>query len=471
MTQPALLIRLRPLGPWRSGPGDGGLDRVDTLFRSDRLFSAVTIAMAQLGLLEEWLDATARSASSTVAFSSLFPFQGDTLFAVPPATLWPPPAALVSAPNPVFLAKIRWKTARFVPLSIIDSLLAGEPLLAEQWLPDPESGCLLRRDRPNASPFRVTSRTSAAVDRLASQAAAITATACTEFESTSGLWTLVRYQDPASQQRWGERIQAAFRLLADSGFGGKRTSGWGQVQTPEFQSGSWPRLLLPKTGVASNNGSASTLEEKPRFWLLSLYSPAPHDQIDWTDGEYDLTLRAGRVQDGTRSGTEKKVARMIVEGSVLAATKDPAGIAVDVAPDGFDHPVYRSGIALAFELPVLAPRTETEVHMALQPVEELTAPEESIALPPLDEESSASETELEPVEAPPEPVMQREEDTTGEPVRPKAADVAETTSLETAAADPQAPPQPGEENSRLGSEGVPQEPSPARESAEEDYEI
>ena len=35
---PALLIRLRPLGPWRYGPDEGGRDRVDNLYRSDRLY-------------------------------------------------------------------------------------------------------------------------------------------------------------------------------------------------------------------------------------------------------------------------------------------------------------------------------------------------------------------------------------------------------------------------------------------------
>ncbi len=79
--QPAVLIRLRPAGPWRYGPGDGGHDRVDTLYRSDRLYSAVCLAMRQLGFLEEWLGATARASNPAVTFSSLFPFHGQTLFA------------------------------------------------------------------------------------------------------------------------------------------------------------------------------------------------------------------------------------------------------------------------------------------------------------------------------------------------------------------------------------------------------
>jgi len=49
---PALLIRLRPIGPWRFGPSSGARDRVDLLLHSDVLFSAVTLAFEQLGLLD-----------------------------------------------------------------------------------------------------------------------------------------------------------------------------------------------------------------------------------------------------------------------------------------------------------------------------------------------------------------------------------------------------------------------------------
>ena len=204
--QQALLIRLRPAGPWRYGPGDGGLDRVDTLYRSDRLYSAVTVAMRHLGFLEEWLAATAQSPVSAVSFSSLFPFQGDSLFAIPPATAWPPPPGLVTTPSPVFLSKIRWKAARFVPLTLIDSLLAGQPVLADQWIPDPESGCLLRRDRPSSSPFRIAIRSGAAVDRLENRSVEVHSAACVELEETF----LAANVDPESN-----RTPKLFKLKCD----------------------------------------------------------------------------------------------------------------------------------------------------------------------------------------------------------------------------------------------------------------
>ncbi|HMF79245.1 MAG TPA: hypothetical protein VK604_26535 [Bryobacteraceae bacterium] len=400
--QQALLIRLRPLGPWRYGPGDGNHDRVDTLYRSDQLFSAVTLAMQRLGVLEEWLDVTARAASPAVVFGSLFPFQGDTLFATPPSTLWPPPANLVTSPSPVFLTKTRWSAAHFVPVTAIDSLLNGQTLLADQWFPDPESACLLRRDRPSSSPFRTVARSSAAVDRLTKIGGEAKSLAGIEFEAGSGLWTVARFQDAAAESAWSQRVQGAFRLLADTGFGGGRTKGWGQTQAPEFQKGTWPGLLLPKLGRAQRNGGNGNGDApgSSLYWLLSLYSPSTTDAVDWAGGDYRLIVRAGRVESTSASGALKKRVRMICEGCVLSADAEPVGAAVDVAPDGFAHPVYRSGLALALQLPLARASVEQE-----KPVEEPLTPEEPVEpLPPVEE--PAEEPIPEPVEPPaPEPVQ------------------------------------------------------------------
>jgi CRISPR type III-A-associated RAMP protein Csm4 len=369
--QQALLIRLRPLGPWRYGPDDGGHDRLDTLYRSDRLFSAVTLAMRRLGWLDAWLDATARAAQPAVTFSSLYPFQGETLFTIPPATIWPPPANLVTTSSPVFLAKLRWNIARFVPLPVIDSLLTGQNILADQWLPDPESGCLLRRDRPSSSPFRVVARGGAAVDRLEGVSHHAASLACVEFEANAGLWMLACFGNSEAEATWSDRVQAALRLLADSGFGARRSAGWGKTQTPEFQRGLWPNILFPKTGRSSRtgiqtNGNGATA----LYWLLSLYWPASFDQVDWAGGDYQLTVRSGRVDNSAATGAVKKAVRMVGEGSVIAAAVEPAGAAVDVAPEGFAHAVYRSGFAVALRLPAIAAEPEFEAQIEPPATEE-----------------------------------------------------------------------------------------------------
>src|SRR5947209_2972413 len=147
---PALLVRLRPLGPWRFGPSSGARDRVDFLLHSDVVYSAVTLGMEQLGWLDEWLAATANSQAPEVVLSSLYPFMGRSLFAVPPRHLWPPPGG----------GRVRWKGARFIPLSAVNALMREQPLQEERWAVDPVSQCLLTTDRSPTppGPFRVNVR-------------------------------------------------------------------------------------------------------------------------------------------------------------------------------------------------------------------------------------------------------------------------------------------------------------------------
>lgn len=327
---PALLIKLRPTGPWRIGPDSGDRDRVDRVYHSDSLYSAVCGAMAELGDLDAWLDATARAAEPAVRFSSCFPFYGDTLYVVPPRNLWPPPPS----------AKIRFKGARFVPLRVVETLISGRAPGEDNWAIDGPSECLIAGGAQG--PFRVNIRSNAAVDR-AGEAVAPHSSACLEFTQGAGLWFIASFAGDAARQRWKAPLEGALRLLADSGFGGGRSKGWGRAQMPEVTEGELPQLLL-------NPG-----EEAGAYWLLSVFHPSAADPIDWQHGNYSLTTRGGRVE---RRGDAKKPTRMLAEGSVVVSAHAPVGTASDVAPENFDHPVYRSGFALAIPVP-LAPKART----------------------------------------------------------------------------------------------------------------
>ena len=318
-----LLIRLRPTGPWRIGPDSGVRDRVGRVYHSDSLYAAVSSAMAQLGNLEAWLVATARAAEPRVRFSSCFPYQGDTLLIAPPRNLWPPQAS----------SKVRWKGARFVPLDVVKTLALGQTLSEGAWSIDPESECLVPSRTPAApGPFRVSVRSNAAVDRDGSNVAPHS-TACLEFTPGSGLWTVAQFSDERASDEWTDRLTAAFRLLADSGFGGERSQGWGRSDMPQITSG---EVVI-------------TMREQPEsigYWLLSLFHPASDDSVDWQRGNYSLMTRGGRIESSAGWGEPKKLTRMVTEGSVIAAPSAPRGSAPDVAPDGFPHPVYRAGFAV-----------------------------------------------------------------------------------------------------------------------------
>ena len=238
---PGLVVRLRPAGPWRIGPDSGARNRVDPIYHSDSVYAAVTGAMARLGRLEAWLDATARGAEPAVSFSSCFPFLDEIGFVVPPRTIWPPQSPALMG------ARVHWKSARFVPLAVVQSLVAGGRPDENAWSVDGPSECLVPLDRPG--PFRTSVRWGAAVDRL-SGAAERHSVSCIEFRAGAGLWLVAAFHDQTAWQVWCDPVKAAFRLLADSGFGGERSRGWGRSEAPEFTEGGLPDLIFPPDGPA-----------------------------------------------------------------------------------------------------------------------------------------------------------------------------------------------------------------------------
>src|SRR5882724_3867711 len=237
---PGLVVKLRPAGPWRIGPDSGARNRVDVIYHSDSLYSAVTSAMSRLGRLDAWLDATARNAEPAVCFSSCFPFVEEIGFVIPPRTHWPPISQSRMA------GRVRWKSARFVPLGMVQAILAGERLDENRWTVDGPSGCLVPMGTPG--PFRTSVRWGAGIDRL-SGASERHSTACIEFRPGAGLWTVIGFADEGARDQWQDAVKAAFRLLADTGFGGERSRGWGRSETPEFVEGELPAMILGTKGA------------------------------------------------------------------------------------------------------------------------------------------------------------------------------------------------------------------------------
>ena len=343
---PALLIRLRPVTPWRIGPDHGAPEQTAPVLHSDALYGALSLAFEQLGWLEEWLGATADPYSApAVRFTSCFPWQRGVLFVPPPGGLWPPPEA------PGGPAKLRWKGANLVPAAVVSALLRREPLDEKAWIVDAPSGCLVPAGgRFPTGPFRIIRRSSAAVDRVTGGQIHAWATGCLQFAPASGLWCAAEFANQTAFAVWRPKIQAAFRLLADSGIGGLRSRGFGRSRTPDFQPGLLRELLLPavpEPALAAPNGSDTSAR---LWWMLSLYSPNANDQVDWSTGNYSLVERSGRTASLAMPGQVKRSSRMVREGSVVASADEPAGSIRDVAPGGAAHPVWRAGYGVALEL-------------------------------------------------------------------------------------------------------------------------
>jgi hypothetical protein len=282
----------------------------------------------------------------------------DVAFVIPPRTLWPPFAGA-----PLAATRVRWKGARFIPLGLVSTLIAGQSLDEDHWVLDGVSECLLPVGRQG--PFRISVRWASAVDRL-SGAAERHSSACLEFRPGAGLWAAASFADEEARSRWADPVRASFRLLADTGFGGERSRGWGRSEQPEFSEGRLPDMILPPVEAkvpAVPDATADAEEPRPptpstqdpppppQFWLLSLFTPGPGDTVDWSRGNYAVARRGGRTESPARHGELKKHLTMVCEGSVLAAGETLRGAAPDVAPDGFPHPVFHAGYALSIPIP------------------------------------------------------------------------------------------------------------------------
>jgi len=335
---PALLIRMRPVTPWRIGPDTGARDQAAAILHSDALYSAVCGAFSQLGLLEEWLNATAAgSAEPAVRFTSCFPWQRGYLYAPPPSGLWPPENHSTTQSS-----KVRWKGASLVPTSVIGGLVRGASPSDAEWTVDGHSGCLIPvNSRSATGPFRFVQRFSAAVDRVTGGQVEPHRVTCVQFAPASGLWCAAVFSDASTYAVWAPKLEAAFRLLADSGLGGLRSRGFGRARTPDLEPGNLPGLLFGAD--ADTAGTA--------WWLLSLFSPSESDSVDWASGDYHITCRSGRISSASATGQPKLSSRMVAEGSVLLAATPPRGAVRNVAPEGCPHPVYRAGYAVALPIP------------------------------------------------------------------------------------------------------------------------
>jgi CRISPR/Cas system CSM-associated protein Csm4 (group 5 of RAMP superfamily) len=173
------------------------------------------------------------------------------------------------------------------------------------------------------------------------------------------VWAIASFTDEDAHAHWSAAVRGGLRLLADSGFGGERSRGWGRCAEPEFIEGTLPDLILPDRTVAAMETPATENAELPAagepgvtsHWMLSLFTPGPQDAVDWKRGNYTVLARGGRVESQAGFGKRKKQLQMVAEGSVLVAGDTIRGMAPDVAPDGFAHPVFRAGFALSIPLP------------------------------------------------------------------------------------------------------------------------
>ena len=168
------------------------------------------------------------------------------------------------------------------------------------------------------------------------------------FGPGAGLWFAVKYDDPAVQVQ----VEAALRLLGDSGLGTDKNLGRGHFDWKSDEL----RLTVPDAATATHR-----LNLAP--WCPDI---ATQELTDATlaDASYALSKRGGYLAAPAQEELvrlRKKSIYMFDEGSVFPATgPEPTGALHDLAPaaaEGFhlDHPVWRDGRPLWLPIVPLAP--------------------------------------------------------------------------------------------------------------------
>jgi len=223
------------------------------------------------------------------------------------------------------------------------------------WSMDGPSECLVPVGR--LGPFRSAVRWSAAVDRM-SGSSERHSVACLEFRAGAGLWLVAAFRDEPAWSRWGDPVKAAFRLLADSGFGGERSRGWGRSEAPEFTEGTLPELILPPKAQAGG----TPVETAP-----------PPTEVP--DEEGGAGASACQPQEPLTPAPEEEVRGSI--GTDVIASR-PAAPAPSEAPDGstfFDTADGAAYSARETASAVGVLELEEPFEVAEEPVEDVPVPE------------------------------------------------------------------------------------------------
>ncbi len=96
-----------------------------------------------------------------------------------------------------------------------------------------------------------------------------------EFAPGAGLWFVAAFADDAARERWRGPLEGALRLLADSGFGGERSHGWGRAEMPEIADGTLPELIFKsRTKATEFREAEGNAASGGAYWMLSLFHPA-----------------------------------------------------------------------------------------------------------------------------------------------------------------------------------------------------
>lgn len=352
-----------------------GLEEAGETLPSDSLFAALVAQAATLGGAGRAADGAPRFAGPFVSgtpplmLSSLFPRLGE-LPLLPRPLLKLAVADALREPIGKGFKKLRYLSPALFSAVCRGESIVEPPLITQGgqiWISPAEASALpapwRRAPREDEAAWRrrfaetpiwsIESLPRVTVDR-ASTASSYYEVGRVTYAPDAGLALLVRFVEPDAR----EGFERLLTLLAESGLGGRRSSGYGAF--------AWK----PGADLVLAPGATGS-----RAVLLSRYIPRDDRELEALRSEraaYQLVRVGGWVYSQGQPSQRRQRVMMVVEGSVLDEGLGPVrGKVVDVRPhysaerphpqvgagDGTSHPVYRSGLALTVPIP------DEEVHV------------------------------------------------------------------------------------------------------------
>jgi CRISPR-associated protein Csm4 len=265
------IVRIKPKSQFRIG-GLKGFETTDELIHSDTIFGALTNAIAYLNLDVE--DFISRVRENEVKISSAMPYNNGIFFPPPPII----PIIEEQERTKDFLKEYR---KSYLSQKLFEKILSGETISAQ----DAKKELLKFSDA-----YKVTDVTSVTLDRerkLSNLYLFQTIYLKNDFE----LCILLKTSDYAFKQF----LKPGFKLLADEGLGGNRSTGFGCFNL-EFED-----LELRISQKDSEVGVTLSLSIVDKDKMIA----------------YDLVRRSGWIFSRTGKSVLKPLFFMLKEGSVI----------------------------------------------------------------------------------------------------------------------------------------------------------
>jgi CRISPR-associated protein Csm4 len=335
------------------------MEEASVVLHADTLFSALALALAELGYDLNGLFARfpryegrqLQPGEPPFWLSSAFPFSGGVYF-YPRPLLRPPGLDEEGSPR---LGK-SLKRVQFISQAVFQTLIAGRPLAGEWLEQDPrqpdrqrlrpellaqggrilldpgESGQLAAAIEAYTGKRQIWTegpRPAVTVDRASSRSQ-VFATGQVRFAPASGLFFLARYADLS----WRAPVEQALRMLGDAGLGGERSRGHGQFD-----------LEIDQAFTLAEPQAPDAYTTLAPLWLSDQDAQAGL----LASASYGLLGRRGWVGAPGHLSLTKRSLFLLAEGSVFRQL--PAGALVDVRPLGqadkpplVQHPVWQYGL-------------------------------------------------------------------------------------------------------------------------------